>query len=153
RFRNLISLEINRDFSSDNIFIPPLLIQTFIENSVVHGKKKGLVELHINVTLKLRENRYLLITITDDGYGYQQSAHTSDKTSLGISFVRKRLERISAFYKVDYLLHIENISDNDTTGTLVQIKIYSKFQHSIASSLPADFLQPAQSLIAGNYRL
>ncbi|MGN6567215.1 MAG: sensor histidine kinase [Flavipsychrobacter sp.] len=144
RFRNLISLEINKSFSSDNICIPPLLIQTFIENSVVHGKKKGLVELHINVELELHEDSYLLITITDDGYGYQPSAQSTNKTSLGISFVRKRLERLSAFYKVDYLLHIENLSEGDTTGTRVQIKICSKFQHSIAPLLPTDFSQPVQ---------
>ena len=133
RFDDKISLIItdNTD-NSDHIQIPPLLIHTFVENSVVHGFKKEMDNFTINVELTLTIDDYLIIKVTDNGIGLSQSKSTSispDKLSLGIDFIRKRLSRISDFYKVTFSLEIQSIKNEHATGAEVTVVLYSKFKN------------------------
>ena len=109
--------------------IPPLLIHTLVENSIVHGYGKNEEPLSIVVDLTPAGSDYITITLTDNGVGFHPNfnkkvAH-GRKTSTGLNITRKRLERLSAYYKVDHRFTITNRSD--TSGTVVSIIIYAKF--------------------------
>ncbi|WP_422106114.1 histidine kinase [Winogradskyella sp.] len=71
KFNYHISLE--NMVEDDLIFIPPMLIQPFIENSIEHGFShidyKGDIQIHLAL-----EGAYILCRITDNGNGH----HTSD---------------------------------------------------------------------------
>lgn len=122
---------------TDNIInpvIPPLLIHTFVENSVVHGFKRDMQDFEIELTIRSVQNKYLLITIVDNGMGYLPRTTIpiadTQKTSLGIAFTKKRLERISEFYHVEYSLSINKRAETAVRkGTVVEIKIYSGFNN------------------------
>lgn len=133
RFNNRISYELYSDVDTD-IHIPPLLIHTFIENAIVHGFDKNRDSFTIDVRTELTIDNYLLITITDDGLGINNTSENievqKDKISLGISFTEKRLKRLSEFYKVNHTLQIEGLSGSNT-GTKVTIMIYSRFKELV----------------------
>lgn len=128
RFSNSISLEIRDNIGlTETISIPPLLIHTFIENSIVHGFVRHNKKFLITVELTLITEDYLEIIIKDNGEGLKKDNKANKyKTSLGIDFIRKRLERISAFYNVQYKLHIVDLATLGVKGTQATIMLYSR---------------------------
>ncbi|PHS67156.1 MAG: hypothetical protein COB12_04480 [Flavobacterium sp.] len=75
----------------DLIFIPPMLLQPFIENSIEHGFK-GIDYLgEINIHLKL-QNKFVKCIIEDNGVGFTKADYTyKNSTSLKLinSFLMK----------------------------------------------------------------
>jgi len=133
RFDNKINLDIQNNLeSTENIKIPPLLIHTFVENSIVHGFKREMDNYNINVDLDLSSDDYLIIKITDNGIGINNNNRSfsilRNQTSLGISFTQKRLKRLSLFYKVDHSLTVKDLRDRGKNGTEIVIIIYAKFK-------------------------
>lgn len=136
RFGGKIRLEVFNAMEGETVYIPPLLIHTFIENAVVHGFNAQLPDFTISITIKKMARDYMSITITDNGIGLENAAmreSISDKSSLGIDMTRKRVERLSVFYKVDYGLQIIDRKTIGAAGTEVSIKIYAKFKELLNS--------------------
>jgi len=94
----------------------------------VHGFKKDNSNFSITIELSLSVDDYLIVRVVDNGVGLSQKKNnaTSDKTSMGIDFIHKRLTRLSEFYKVTYSLDIHNVSGGNT-GTEVTVILYAKF--------------------------
>ncbi len=97
RFPEKFSYDIVlEDFEEDEmLFIPSMLIQPFIENSVEHGflgiKYKG----EINIKLKLN-GKYLSCIIEDNGQGLKKTNNnykTSVSTTLISKFIKKTTKR------------------------------------------------------------
>ncbi|HAV28972.1 MAG TPA: hypothetical protein DCW93_03520 [Saprospirales bacterium] len=79
----------------DDIKIPPMLLQPFIENAIIHGVssiKEGLIIINI-----MDKETYLLCTISDNGIGREAASkkkHLSHK-SVAISLTNERLRKLS----------------------------------------------------------
>ena len=79
----------------DDIKIPPMLLQPFIENAIIHGVssiKEGLIIINIK-----DKETYLLCTISDNGIGREAASkkkHLSHK-SVAISLTNERLRKLS----------------------------------------------------------
>lgn len=127
RFNDNITLEINNKTGATDYYILPLLIHTFVENSVVHGFTDRAHRLEIIIDIK-QTGDSLLITLSDNGKGIDKDNINSKegKMSLGIDMMRKRLKRISDFYHVDYSLTIVNREDKN--GVVVHIMMYAQFE-------------------------
>jgi Putative regulator of cell autolysis len=128
RFSNKINYQlINNIGALDNINVPPLLIHTIVENAIVHGFKKEGSSLSIVIDLSLSTDDYVIITIADDGVGYYPNNQSSpEKSSIGLEAMRARLERLSSYFNVRYVLSIDN--RKDTNGTIVTIILHSKLR-------------------------
>lgn len=104
------------------LFIPPMLIQPFVENSIEHGfvglKKKG----QINITLTLID-KWIECTIEDNGRGIDYSNNSyknSVSTKLISQFIHKTTQnRISILDK--------KTMNKDTSGVLIKFYIPYKF--------------------------
>ncbi|MNT66679.1 Sensor histidine kinase YpdA [compost metagenome] len=75
----------------EDILIPPMLIQPFVENAIEHGLKnidhKGLVKISFYAN-----NDYLHVCITDNGMGLKENVtHEKDKKSLSQVITKERL--------------------------------------------------------------
>jgi hypothetical protein len=70
RFNNTItySIDIDKNIKTDEIKIPPLIIQPFIENSILHGFNKINYAGELKITISI-ENSHLKIIIIDNGVG------------------------------------------------------------------------------------
>jgi anti-sigma regulatory factor (Ser/Thr protein kinase) len=120
-----ISMNINLDkitVSANDIKIPVFLLQPIIENALIHGlfpKKEGERILEINCTL-LQE--YIKIEIIDNGVGFNPSYATHRK-SYGMENIRKRLNLLEKMHQLELDFSIQNISNNQKTGTHVTINL------------------------------
>ena len=102
RFNQMFDFSITKDPNiEDDMAMPPLLLQPFVENAILHGivpkKEKG--RITIDFTLA---NDKLICTVTDDGIGFAKSKELKENSvtvhkSMALEITRKRLEVIQAF--------------------------------------------------------
>ena len=118
RFQDRLEYSIEHDSEVDALLIPPLLIQPFIENAIIHGLEPlemgGEVQLHIRHTPKT-----LTIDIIDNGVGYDNSKKMRKTTSthFGIENVS---ERIKLYYGNKAKFSIKQI---EKSGTIVSLTL------------------------------
>ena len=125
-----IQFTIAQDLDSDYIEVPPMLIQPYIENAIVHGlfHKKGNKDLLIEIK-PIGSPDYIEIRIDDNGIGREVSNQLNQKRSNHISFAtsanEKRIELINQTLKKPIKLRIIDKKDalNNAAGTLVVLLI------------------------------
>lgn len=100
---NSFSFEINIEDSllQDDIKLPPMILQPFIENAIIHGVssiKNGI----ITIDIKDQETQ-LHCTILDNGIGRQAAAYKKKSThkSVAVSLAQERLQKLSIPKKQD----------------------------------------------------
>ncbi|MCB0551445.1 MAG: histidine kinase, partial [Phaeodactylibacter sp.] len=119
------SLEVGEGLDKELIAFPPMLIQPYVENAVIHGlgKKegKGKVTVHFQ-----QEDGGLMVTIRDNGVGYRPGSngeHSPRHRSVGMTVTQKRLELLGKRGE-----EVVRISALEGTGTEVRIWI-GKMEH------------------------
>jgi len=134
RFNDRFDYEISVDdeIDAESLIIPAMMIQPFIENSIIHGilpneGVRGRIELNI-----LLKGHNLLITIRDNGVGVQDSLEKKagfggDHESKGTEITLKRIQLLRKLTKQNFeLIGPKQIFDRDgtSTGTEVILKIF-----------------------------
>lgn len=112
----------------DDMALPPLLIQPFVENAILHGMvpKDGDGNLSVHFDLK---NEKLICTITDDGIGFNQSQKLKEKSvkahqSMALEITKKRLEMMQAETAQSAQVSIEELIENGkSAGTKVILSL------------------------------
>jgi len=92
------NITMEETIEPEAIEIPPMIIQPFVENAILHGlkHKEGKGILQISFTLK---NDILVCEITDNGIGRQSAAEMKNKSAAGhkssaINITEERLKRL-----------------------------------------------------------
>lgn len=139
------SVEIDPSLSPEGIFIPPMLFQPYLENSIWHGilpKEDYLGHIYIRIFPKSTDNQLVIIEIEDDGIGLSTSLANKSETgsthvSRGIEITSGRLNLLKKVTNQDLeIIGPLDITDpsGKTTGTLVRlvisVKIPPKAQNS-----------------------
>lgn len=134
---------------SDDLLVPPMLLQPLLENSFKHGllhrdPTGGQLRVDWVLINEPSGEEFLYVTIVDNGIGYRQSqAQETDRLpnhqSSGLDLVRQRLHLLAGDKTSLPLLRMTDLSDEGRSGTRVEvwIKIASKHQlptNSIVSS-------------------
>gem|GEM_PF-3033654 len=125
RFGDKFSYEIDVDqeLDKDNIFLPPLLIQPFVENALVHGIKNKTAKGKITISFRQQQND-LKVTVTDNGPGFSVQERIQDGSghkSVGMTLTKKRLEILSG--KDNFSMTPVITEKGHTEGTQVHIVI------------------------------
>lgn len=126
RFKKDLNYTINTNNIGD-IQIPPMLIQPFIENALVHGllHKEGTKQLSISFHL----NDVLTCTIEDNGVGREKSKaikqrQRADHESFAGKAIDKRFEILSNVFGGDFGIVYEDLYDNNgASGTRVILRM------------------------------
>ncbi|MNY43562.1 Sensor histidine kinase YpdA [compost metagenome] len=110
-------IEIDEQLSPDNMMLPPMLIQPFIENAIEHGfsflDKPGL--LKISYTKKGKE---VEIRITDNGKGFSTDNPMREKKgheSMAIQITKKRIQLLNKRRKGSFKFEITSKPHEGTT--------------------------------------
>lgn len=129
RFKNRFDFEINVSLTpaDHQRSIPPMLIQPFVENAILHGFKElrdgGKLELNIGGV----SNDVLHVEIIDNGLGYESGKKTTaeDHKSYGTQITSERLNLFREKYQVEFHFTIEKMVDEDgnSKGTKVNVSI------------------------------
>lgn len=142
RFTNSFHYRINCDDTIDalSIFIPPMLLQPFVENAIWHGllHKEGNGELFINLH---RAHDTLHCTITDNGIGRKKAMMLKSKSaeknkSMGLQITKNRLALLNQDLNGENFFEIQDTQDasGNITGTTVSLKI--KIKEAIEENIP-----------------
>lgn len=131
RFKNKFTYEINIDpeINENDIEIPPMLIQPFVENAIWHGLLHKEEAGIIKIVVKIQDEK-LICTIEDNGIGRKASAAIKARSnrhrkSMGMSITRSRLDIINHEVEGAASIHIEDLAVEEygTSGTRVQINL------------------------------
>ncbi len=122
-------IEVGNEINAENIFVPAMLLQPYVENAIRHGmrfleNKKGL----INITAKA-EGNLLVCAIDDNGIGREKAAALKSKMhieyqSRGMNISRRRAE----LYKIEQEVIDKKDVNGNATGTTVVVKIPLDFK-------------------------
>jgi two-component sensor histidine kinase len=121
-------IEPDEHFEPEDIRIPSMIIQPFVENSIWHGIStldgKGL----ICITFARQDENMLKVIIEDNGIGIKKAQATQSKDGkhlkLGMEMTRKRLELLGRKYNVKTCVEFSDIhSGSANPGTRVLLII------------------------------
>ena len=126
RFNQKFDFKITKDGEiEDDMALPPLLIQPFVENAIMHGviPKKEFGNIAIGFKI---ENQIFVCTIEDDGIGFNQSIAQKENSvvahkSMALNITKKRLEMIESVTNQRANVNIEEVKDNQ--GSIVGTKV------------------------------
>ncbi len=123
RFQYLIETAEIDDM--DDIHIPPMLLQPFVENAVKHGIGQAGGESEIKIAFTKKDNM-LLAVITDNGPGFSPTSAISNEVhkSVGSSLTKSRLDLLSGSPQGNSYIQ-ENIlgPDGEVLGARVEVRI------------------------------
>lgn len=126
RFRDELEFTIDTG-NVEDILIPPMLIQPFIENALVHGLLHKEGKKHITIRFSLHET--LTCTIEDNGVGRAKAREIkerqrSEHESFSGQAIRKRFHILSEVFKNDFGFVYTDMHENgQATGTRVRLSI------------------------------
>ena len=112
----------------DDMALPPLLIQPFVENAILHGLVPKSGHGRIDIKFEIADNN-LICTITDDGIGLTKSKELKENSvkahrSMALEITKKRLEMIENSTNCKSELKINEIINNSqVVGTKVILKL------------------------------
>ena len=121
-------VHISPEINSENMGIPPLLIQPFVENSIIHGIQPLKDMGEINIHLKL-VNGELLFTIEDNGIGINESLKLKQDelaihNSVGMIVTKERLEIYNKRNNRSSKVHFIDLkSEKGKSGTKIEFNV------------------------------
>lgn len=134
RFKNAFDFNVEIDDSVDMEFstIPSMVVQPFIENSILHGirhKKDGRGK--IDLLMEEDEEDNLIVTIQDNGVGLTEAKRIKatsldrNRKSHATSITQERIQVLKDSTGRDFEMNMEELFHEDGTpaGTKVVVKI------------------------------
>ncbi len=105
RFENKfkITLKISESLNLNDIKVPPMLIQPYIENAILHGLMHKTEEGVLNVSFEIKfikDIAFLIFTVIDNGVGRKKSAELSawkgkEHQSMATEITNERLQLLN----------------------------------------------------------
>ena len=122
------TFEVDPELDTDNLQVPPMIVQPYIENSVWHGLRYKETKGHLNVKIS-DANTHIFIAVTDDGIGREKSKalktiNQKEASSTGMKNIRERLKIMNQMHHTDIKIDIIDLVNEG--GTKVEILIPKK---------------------------
>jgi hypothetical protein len=125
-------IHVDKAIQKEEVFLPPMLIQPFIENAIWHGASQNGM-MRVDIRFAQRDNNLLCI-VEDNGIGikasFENKKHDQFKhNSIGISNVKQRIELLNEKYDLDSKVTIDDKSElpwYDESGTIVTLYLAIK---------------------------
>jgi sensor histidine kinase YesM len=130
RFEEKFEFEVKVDDSVDPDYdiMPPLLMQPYVENAILHGLNPLPHKGKLSIDLQSKNN-FLICTITDNGIGRERSNEIrrtmpqNKHKSLGMKITEDRLKILNDINRSQLSVIITDLKDaqGNATGTQVQL--------------------------------
>jgi ligand-binding sensor domain-containing protein len=122
-------ISVSSQDEAENNFIPPLILQPLVENSIKHGVRarnddEGFIEIKAEISPD-----YVFLMVIDNGPGIYhmqnfKSNIFSDHISIGMSLVQERIKALNDLNGKKATIVIEEMDEkNYYHGTIIKIKI------------------------------
>jgi len=127
RFKNAFDYQIaiEEGLDTDDIRIPPLLLQPFVENAIWHGlmhkEERGSLYIGMHV-----EGDTLICVIRDNGIGRRRAELLKSKSaekhkSMGLQITAERMALLTGAGEAGHFFRIEDLYDKEDNATGTQV--------------------------------
>jgi sensor histidine kinase YesM len=120
------TIEVDERLPRAETGIPPMLLQPFVENAIIHGIAPRDTKGHVNIRFE-RNGTSMICSVQDDGIGREAAALNNKNKphqSKAIAITQQRLELLQQQTGSPCELEIEDVrKDGEVSGTLVRIRI------------------------------
>jgi LytS/YehU family sensor histidine kinase len=114
----------------DSIYVPPLIIQPYVENAIWHGLLHKESAGHLTININRKGSSLLECVIEDNGVGRARakelkSKSASTRKSLGMKLTEDRLALLNKQIQAEASVEVNDLMANDgeAVGTKVILKI------------------------------
>ncbi|WP_235298057.1 sensor histidine kinase [Portibacter marinus] len=116
-----VQIDISEKIDSEEVMVPPMMIQPFVENAIVHGLR-DITSGQLKLSFLLLNDEVMEVQVVDNGIGYDKARQLTESKHQSVA-IEVTKERLEALLGKEYqpVLHIEQI--NDDGGTRVRLKI------------------------------
>lgn len=122
--------QADANIATDTLLIPPLIIQPFVENAILHGlmplsDRRG----HLRIGFQLLDDRFLRCTIDDNGIGRKKALELKqrkelNRPSFGMNATHERLNLLNNHKQGNASIQVTDKTTNGIpAGTLVELTI------------------------------
>lgn len=121
------SVVVSDRLEADEIVLPPMLIQPFVENAINHGIEKIESEGKITVTFE-KEDDNLKISVDDNGPGIASCDTQTNHISYALQIFKERVANLkrNLGLEIFYTITDKSLTDEQNSGTLVTVKLKLK---------------------------
>jgi len=122
-------IEIDGNVDLDYDIMPPMLLQPYVENAILHGltprNEKGLLTIKIST-----EEHFIVCTITDNGIGRKKAAEIkrtmpgNKHKSLGMKITEERLRILNEISNSKHSVKIIDLTNDDGTSAGTSVELY-----------------------------
>lgn len=116
------TLYVDSDLVADDIFLPPMLTQPFIENAIKHGLSNKPAGGRIDVRFFMDKGK-LYFEVKDNGKGFETEKGTTDHKSLAMKITRERLATYTRNSDLDVKTETLIATEGDVAGAKVVFEI------------------------------
>lgn len=121
---------VDHGVNTDNIEVPPMIIQPYVENAIWHGLLHKETPGCLCISVSLPEENILQCIIEDDGIGRERAKELKSKSattrkSLGMKLTENRLALLNKYAELNASVDIIDLktNNNEAQGTKVILKI------------------------------
>lgn len=122
-------ITVTEEVYPESIYVPPLIIQPYVENAIWHGLLHKNTEGYLRVHISRKENDMLQCIIEDNGVGRERAKALKSKAasgkSLGMQLTENRLALLSRQMGFNASVDIEDMKNGrgEPLGTKVTLNI------------------------------
>jgi len=126
-------IKLNPSIDPEEMEMPPMLIQPFVENAILHGMHRADNEGKISISFDLA-GKLLQVEVLDNGIGRDAAQQKNgklrpDHQSAGMEVTQNRLENLKAGQKYKALEIIDLKEDKLAKGTKVIVRLPFKLSY------------------------
>lgn len=126
------SITVADDIDVESIEIPPMLLQPYVENSILHGILPSGKNGRIDIRVEHNKDQHIVFSIQDNGIGIEESkekkmSKMSPHVSRGTSITAQRIQLLGATHNINISINGPfevRGPENQVLGTRVELIIH-----------------------------
>jgi len=119
---------VSDELDEESTLLPPMLVQPFVENAILHGIEKKEENGRIEIAFS-KESDQLKITVDDDGPGFGSGDQNGTHVSYALQIFKERVTNLKKTSGAEIYYHVgpRKQSSELNPGTLVTVMLPLKF--------------------------
>ncbi|MBX7227289.1 MAG: histidine kinase [Chitinophagales bacterium] len=115
--------DTQKNIHLEEIFLPPMLLQPFVENAIWHGlQKSDRLDKYLKISVEESTHDIFIITIEDNGIGMQTESKIKEHQSLGMKITEERIATFNQSNYANIQVEVQKMPSQET-GTSILIII------------------------------
>ncbi|HOZ89606.1 MAG TPA: tetratricopeptide repeat protein [Bacteroidia bacterium] len=111
-------ISVSPEIDISNILIPPMMVQPFVENSILHGiiplAKPGVIKIDVSVSID-----ELIVIVEDNGVGINSSMKSDNKKSMAMKITKDRIALFNEQHSAAASVNLINLNQ----GTRIELRL------------------------------